>query len=172
MSQRTSLPTAVSRRFVVLVAVAALSSCATYAPSEGMLGLSQQQVIDRLGVPDPLPQNVASATRLDFPRGPYGKHTFSAEFDAAGRAVRFRQLLSEENFAKIKPGMRQLEVIDLIGVAKDRFGLARDRGYVWNYRYITPFCQWFQIEFTNEDLVRSTGYSKPPECSRRFFWLR
>jgi len=158
--------------FAIIATIAALSGCATYAPSAAMVGLSRQQVIERLGPPEPAPENLAIASRLDFPRGPYGKHTYSAEFDDEGRAVRFRQLLREENFAKIKPGMEQREVIELIGIAKDTFGLARNRGYVWNYRYITPFCQWFQIEFTMEHVVRSAGYGKPPECSRRLFLLR
>lgn len=151
-------------------AATTLAACATsYSPSDAMVGLTREEVIARLGSPDPMPADLSSAARLDFPRGPYGKHTYSASFDSAGRATGFRQLLKEENFARIKPGMSTAEVVDLIGVSRDRFGLARNRGHVWNYRYITPFCQWFQIEFTQENTVRSTGYGIPPECRRPKF---
>lgn len=157
-----------SARGLAMIGVAAvLAGCATsYSPSEAMVGLTREEVIARLGPPDPLPADMGSATRLDFPRGPFGKHTYSAAFDPAGRATGFRQLLREENFGKIKPGMSTADVIDLIGVSREKFGLARNRGYVWNYRYISPFCQWFQIEFTQENEVRSTGYGIPPECRR------
>lgn len=159
-------------RSVMVSTLVASSGCATYSPSESMLGMTRQEVISRLGPPDPLPADLASASRLDFPRGPFGKHTYVVTFDANGQATSFRQVLDEKNFALIKPGMTQDEVRELIGVSRDRFGLARDRGYVWNYRYITPFCQWFQIEFTREDIVRSTGYGMPPECRRRFMSAR
>lgn len=155
-------------RLLLGMGVAAiLAGCATaYSPSSSMLGMSRNEVIARLGSPDPMPGDVSSAARLDFPRGPYGKHTYAGFFDGSGRLIRFDQLLKEENFSKIKPGMTNAEVIEVIGVSRDRFGLARNRGYVWNYRYITPFCQWFQIEFTQENTVRSTGYGIPPECRR------
>jgi hypothetical protein len=59
------------------------------------------------------------------------------------------------------------DVTDLITQISGIFGLARDRGYVWSYRYVTPHCFWFQIEFASGDTVRSTGYSQPPECRVR-----
>jgi hypothetical protein len=77
---------------------------------------------------------------------------------------RWAQVLDEKNFARIKPGMHRDEVVATIGESKAVFGLARERGYVWNYRYVTPHCFWFQIEFANDDTVRSKGYGQPPEC--------
>jgi hypothetical protein len=64
----------------------------------------------------------------------------------------------------IKPDMHRDDVISILGPAKDTYGLARERGYVWNYRYVNAHCFWFNIEFTKDNLVRSTGYSKPKEC--------
>lgn len=158
---------AATRRTAMMLAAVTLAGCATsYAPTASFVGQTREEVIARLGTPDPAPTDLSTASRLDFPRGPYGKHTYAVYFDSTGRATGFQQLLKEENFAKIKAGMSNAEVVDLIGVSRDRFGLARNRGYVWNYRYITPFCQWFQIEFTQENTVRSTGYGMPPECRR------
>ena len=71
----------------------------------------------------------------------------------------------------IRAGMTVDEVVELIGISRATFGLARDRGFVWSYRYQNPFCQWFQIEFSKENIVRSTGFGKPPECrGRRSFF--
>jgi hypothetical protein len=145
-----------------------LSGCTTYGPSDRFLGLSRQEVITLLGPPRPLPDTLDGARRLDFPRGPMGKHTYSVYFDDDGRVSGFKQLLTEGNFRTIKDGMDISEVIERIGVATDTFLIARNRGYVWNYRYENTQCKWFQIEFTAESKVRSAGYGIPPECRRRF----
>ncbi len=148
---------------VAVVSTALLSSCASYAPSSSIIGLSRDQVIARLGSPDPAPYG-DNPTRLDFPRGPMGKHTYFVYFDDQGKAIRFEQALTEERFSKIVPELSTEQVIELIGISRSSFGLARDRGFVWSYRYENPFCQWFQVEFTKEGKVRSAGYSKAPEC--------
>ncbi len=156
----------VRRRVVAAVGLCmsvALSGCASYAPDRSVIGLSREEVVARLGDPYPAPSGVR-ANRLDFPRGPYGKHTYFVHFDEQGRATRVEQVLSEERFDQIAPGMSTDEVIQRIGISRSTFGLARERGFVWSYRYENPLCRWFQIEFTKEGTVRSAGYSKPPEC--------
>jgi len=150
--------------FVLLLMSLLVSACVTYSPSERFIGMSREQVIAAMGRPYPLPNELDQAQRLDFPRGPSGKHTYRVQFDTEGKASSYQQLLNEENFRLIKPGMDVDEVIDLIGMSRDSFGLARNRGYVWNYRYFTPICRWFQIEFTAEHKVRSSGYGLPIEC--------
>lgn len=150
---------------VLLTGALIIGGCAGYAPSKDFIGLTRSEIIAILGTPNPVPADLDSAARLDFPRGPYGKHTYAVYFDAQGIATKYRQLLTDEDFAKIVPGLDESEVVDLIGISKIRFGLARDRGYVWTYRYETPRCQWFQVEFIAEKKVRSAGYSLLPECS-------
>lgn len=151
------------RCYLAVMFVAALGGCASYAPSSSIIGLSREQVIERLGLPDPAVSH-GTLDRLDFPRGPMGKHTYFVYFDDKGRAIRFEQALTEERFSRIVPEMSTEEVIQLIGVSRSTFGLARNRGFVWSYRYENPLCQWFQVEFTIEAKVRSAGYSKAPEC--------
>lgn len=152
-------------RLAALVGALLISGCATsYAPSPEIIGATADEVIARLGPPTPRPESLAGVRRLDFPRGPYGRHTYFVYFDEQGKAERIAQVLDEKNFARIKPDMTQADVMNIIGVSRDTFLLGRERGYVWNYRYITPLCQWFQIEFTLEGKVRSTGYGLPPEC--------
>jgi len=150
--------------FVLPLMSLLFSACVTYSPSERFIGMSREQVIAAMGRPYPVPDELDQAQRLDFPRGPSGKHTYRVQFDTEGKATSYQQLLNEENFRLIKPGMDVDEVIDLIGMSRDSFGLARNRVYVWNYRYFTPICRWFQIEFTAEHKVRSSGYGLPIEC--------
>jgi len=54
-----------------------------------------------------------------------------------------------------------------LGRPSDVKGQGRTRGVVWSYRYENHFCQWFQVEISQEQTVRSTGYGEPPECERR-----
>lgn len=155
------------RRCLSIISLAAaallISACAGYDPNDRLIGSSRDQVVEVLGAPS-MERSSAEGYVMMYPRGPFGKHTYFVYLNEDGKVMRWAQVLNEKNFDRIKPGMHRDEVIMIIGEAKDTFGLARDRGYVWNYRYITPHCFWFQIEFTREDVVRSTGYGKPTEC--------
>lgn len=140
-----------------------LCACTGYNPNDRMLGNSREQVIRTMGQPSTELTRPESKVMI-YARGPFGKHTYFVYLDRDDNMARWTQVLDEKNFSRIMPGMTQDEIIAILGPSKDTFGLARHRGYVWNYRYVNPHCFWFQIEFTNENTVRSTGYGKPPEC--------
>lgn len=112
-------------------------------------------------------RQTATGTRLEFPRGPMGHHTWFVYLDAAGHATRAEQVLTEPNFNQVIPGMAQDEVRQRLGRPSEIQGLARARGVVWSYRYENSFCQWFQVEISQEQQVRSAGYGEPPECAKR-----
>jgi len=143
-----------------------LSGCTGYAPDNRWIGENREFVQRMMGAPSS-ELLLQDSSVIIFPRGPWGKQTYFVYFDRAGAMTRWAQVLDEKNFDLIKPGMHRNEVIAIIGESKVTYGLARDRGYAWNYRYINTFCMWFNVEFTPENLVRSTGYSKPPECRIR-----
>jgi hypothetical protein len=143
-----------------------LCGCMTYAPTDRWIGESREQIIQAMGKPSK-ELNASDARVMIFPRGPWGKHTYFVYLDQTGAMTRWSQVLEEKNFELIRPGMTRDEVVAIIGDSKVTYGLARDRGYVWNYRYMNTFCFWFNVEFTKEHIVRSTGYSKPPECRVR-----
>jgi hypothetical protein len=150
----------------VVFCVPLLNGCSSYAPTDRILDNSRDQVIQALGQPS-TELAIDDGRVMIFPRGPFGKHTYFVYLDQNGRVTHWTQVLDDKNFARIKTGMHRNEVIAIIGDGKDTFGLALDRGYVWNYRFVNPFCFWFQVEFTRDHIVRSTGYSKPPECRIR-----
>ncbi len=143
-----------------------LNACAGYSPNDRMLGNSREQVIQVMGNPA-IEIATPEGRVMQYPRGPFGKHTYFVYLNEDGKITGWTQVLDEKNFARIKPGLHRDEVVAIIGPSRDTFGLARNRGYVWNYRYITPHCFWFQIEFAGDDTVRSTGYGQPPECRVR-----
>jgi hypothetical protein len=132
-------------------------ACTTYAPSNVMLGKNKAELIGLLGKPNRISKD-GLLTRLDFQRGPAGMHTFFVYLDDSERIISWRQVLTEENFALIKVDMTKDKVIELIGQTDMIKQLARNRGYVWSYRFETVECKYFAIEFTSEDKVRSAGY--------------
>ncbi len=142
---------------VVLVLAVALSACAGYAPRSDLIGQSRATLVAQMGAPG-REYSSQGLQKLHYPRGPAGSHTYFVYLDPNDRVVRWEQVLTEARFDSVKPGMTKDEVIDLLGVPSVTNGLARDRGYVWHYRYETPLCKSFVIEFTPENEVRSAGY--------------
>jgi hypothetical protein len=106
-------------------------------------------------------------TRLEYPTGPYGLHTWFVDVDASGKVVKSEQVLTTQHFNQILPEMDQAEVRQRLGRPNGVFTLGRARGEVWNYRFEGPFCEWFQVEISTERRVRSAGYATRPECEHR-----
>ena len=140
-----------------------LHACTGYGPNDHMLGDNQERVIQLLGNPT-TELSTPNGKILIYSRGPFGKHTYFVYLNHDNVVKKWQQVLDEKNFTQIKPGQHRSDVIATIGESKDMFELARNRGYVWNYRYENPHCLWFQVEFSIDNTVRSTMFSKPPEC--------
>jgi len=156
------------RRIVILslIGLSILTACGGYAPPANVSGISRDDLVAQMGPPDTVRQT-ATGSRLEFPRGPMGHHTWFIDLDASGHASHAEQVLTESNFNQITPDMTQEEVRQRLGRPSETQGLARSRGVVWSYRYENQFCQWFQIEIAQDGKVRSTGYGEPPECNKR-----
>lgn len=155
-------------RFTALtaLAVAALSGCSAYAPSGLPPGATAAEVVSAMGPPTGTGQ---APQRLEFARGPYGKHTYMVDFDAYGRLRSWEQVLTERNFFQVLPGQTQDEVIRRLGRPSTTFPIGRQHIIVWNYRYETPFCQWFQVSIgTAADTlgrVTDVGFGPDPLCT-------
>lgn len=154
------------RSWGVLLSVCVLAACSSYAPPADLSGLTQEQLISRMGPPQTQRTLADGLVRFEYPTGPYGKQTWFVDFDAAGHAVRSVQVLTETNFNQITPGMTEDAVRQRLGAPGEMRMLGRSRGVVWSYRYENPFCQWFQVEIAKDGTVRSAGYGEPPECDR------
>ena len=153
-------------QFLSMACLLLLSACNSYAPPDAVRGMSRDAVVAKMGQPE-MERQIETGSRLEFPHPPFGKRTWFVYFDAAGQASRFEQVLIEPNFNRIDVGMPQEAVRQLLGRPSETQLLGRQRGEVWSYRYENYVCNWFQIELSQEKLVRSAGYSQPPECEGR-----
>lgn len=156
------------RLLIGMLAVASsLTACSGYAPAADPTGMTAEQVIAQMGTPETRRTLDGGGSRLEYPRGPFGLHTWFVDLDPSGRVVRAEQVLNERNFLNINPGMSEDQVRYVLGRPGEVYVLGRSRGVVWNYRYENPFCRWYQVEIDQDHRVRSAGYGEPPECRRR-----
>ncbi len=149
------MPRLIRLLFTFLIAVVA--GCAGYSPGRSVTGQDRTALLASMGQPE-REYALDELSVLHYPRGPAGSHTYFIYLDRRDIVVKWEQVLTENRFDTIQPGMTKDQVISIVGVTRITNGLARNRGYVWHYRYETPQCKSFVIEFTPEDIVRSAGY--------------
>jgi hypothetical protein len=145
-------------------ALVALAGCTAYAPTRLPPGSDEQAVLHEMGRPTGRYALPGGGSRLEFARGPFGKHTYMVDLDAAGRMTGWRQVLTEADFGRVLPGEPADEVLRDIGHPSQRSPGGRPGGEVWSYRYETVFCQWFQVSVSDTGRVTGTGYAPDPMC--------
>jgi hypothetical protein len=164
MSQfTTTLPTRAS----IALSVALLAACGTYGPGDLKAGQSEADARTRLGEPTVRSTLPNGGARLDYARGPYGKHTYRVELDGSGKVVAVGQLLTETNFETLRPGWSKEQVSAQLGPPSETRGGWRGLGEVWSYRYDwLNICRWFQVWMVDGQ-VREVGYAPDPACDEK-----
>jgi len=113
----------------------------------------------------PLP---GGGTRLEFRQGSFGRETYMLDFDASGRLVANRQVLTPQTFATIQPGMTQDDVLVRIGRPAFVFPIGWQQSQVWNYRFggLDGDCVVFQVSISNSTrTVTEAGPNTDPACN-------
>ena len=147
-----------------VAALLLLTACGTYGPGKLQPGQTEADARAELGEPTVRTALPAGGTRLDYGRGPYGKHTWRVELDSGGRVTSVSQLLTEVNFETVQRGETPEKVRDRLGPPSEVRGGWRGIGEVWNYRYDWRMrCQWFQVWLVDQR-VREAGYGIDPMC--------
>jgi outer membrane protein assembly factor BamE (lipoprotein component of BamABCDE complex) len=139
----------------LLIAAAALcaglAGCALqpYAPTDVRPGDTRDAVIARMGPPTASYTMPDGHQRLEYNHMPAGKHTYMIDLDAAGRVVKWENVLDENHFAEIRPGMTSAEVLRLIGPPTYTWHYFRPTpANTWLYRFETPQrCILFEVSF-------------------------
>ena len=104
-------------------------------------------------------------TRLEYAQGSFGKQTYMLDFDANGVLVSSRQVLTEENFATITPGLGLADVRARLGRPAHVFAVPWQKLHVWNYRYFDGNCVWFQVSISDAaQQVTEAGLGYDPAC--------
>jgi hypothetical protein len=144
-----------------------LAGCAGYGPGDLAPGATQAQVIARMGEPTDRAALSGGGTRLEYARGPFGKHTWRVELDAQGRVSVLSQILTEANFEALPIGAPPSEVRERLGRPSETRVGWRGVGEVWSYRYEwLNLCRWFQVWLV-DGRVREAAYAIDPTCDEK-----
>jgi hypothetical protein len=119
------------------IAVLLLSGCAgnPFAGYDIPLGTTREAVVARMGQPQRVVRT-ASGERLQYSLQPLGHYAWMVDLDAAGRVVRARQVLNENNFHRIEPGKWTRDDVEReFGRPAWIDGVASWRGPIMTYRW-------------------------------------
>jgi hypothetical protein len=152
---------------MALGAVLLLGGCEamrTYGPPRELrAGDSAAQAQQALGAPTARRALPEGGTRLEFARGPFGRHTWMVDLDAAGRVTRWFQALDEAAFARVAPGQSADALLLALGRPSHRRSGGWQDGEVWSWRYEAVFCQWFEVSVKDGRVV-DAAYTPDPLC--------
>lgn len=126
------------RKCFLLLFCVLLSGCASYSGSGLKPGIaSEADVLQTMGTPSLRWDLPDGGRQLAYPRGPAGFETFMVFIDGGGKLLRITEVLNTESFARIREGMTQTEVLQLIGPPQPQWTAyfkARNE-LVWEWRY-------------------------------------
>jgi SmpA / OmlA family len=140
------------RRFALAAVLMAFAGCANFpaiAP-----GTSAQDLQARAGRPGHVWKNADGTETWEYRYGPAGWYTYMIDLgpDRAVRAV--HQVLADEYFAKVSPGMSREQVRRLLGDPKEIARYAGQREEVWSWRFKEQ-AAWYRL--FNVHFDESTG---------------
>jgi outer membrane protein assembly factor BamE (lipoprotein component of BamABCDE complex) len=139
----------------VLAALVCLWGCAVISPVKN--GMDEMQVQARMGKPDTVRKNSDGSETWEYPLGPAGRQTYMVTVGSDHAVKDVRQVLSDEYFAQVRPGMSRDQVRRLLGKPGDvSVFTARDEE-VWSWRYQQQNPMFFNVMFDRSaGTVRTT----------------
>lgn len=143
-------------RGAALLALASLAAgCAGFSAISP--GDSAHSVEARVGEPATVWKNADGSEVWEYPQGPPGAQTFMVTIDTDYSVREMHQVLSEEYFSKIRPGMSRGEVQRILGRPGEiRYFRLRDEE-TWSWRYLDVNYRFFNVMFNRSaGTVRTT----------------
>jgi hypothetical protein len=149
--------------FAALASATLLGCASHYGASALKTGATVSEVTAALGTPTGR-YSKDGGERIEYAKGPYGKHTYMLDFDSQGRLVKWEQVLTENRFDAVQRGVTRDDVLYAIGHPSEQKALPVQGRTLWSYRYDAPFCKWFQVGLDAGGKVVDTGYGPDPLC--------
>ncbi len=120
----------------LLAVVLLLAACDVKNISELEEGISTEaDVRERFGAPEAVWEGEDGAQIYEYNRQPAGHVNYMITIGPDGRMAALRQVLTERNFAQVKPGMPMEEVRRMLGkpMKVTTYDLKRETHYDWRY---------------------------------------
>jgi len=133
------------RTLLFLALAASLLSCA--GASSVRSGMDEAQVQARMGKPETVRKNPDGSETWEYPTGPLGRQTYMVTVGSDHAVKDVRQVLSDEYFLKVIPGMSRDEVRQLLGKPSEVSTFAARDEEVWSWRYQQQNAMFFHVMF-------------------------
>jgi len=124
------------RTTLAIACLAALAGCAAYDGYSLRAGTSTETELRTvMGPPAAEFASADGSKRLAYPRGPLGTHTYMADVGRDGVLVGVKNVLNDDTFNAIRPGLARDDVLRMIGPPGDTMFFPRLGHTAWDYRY-------------------------------------
>jgi outer membrane protein assembly factor BamE (lipoprotein component of BamABCDE complex) len=122
--------------WAVWVACAALTACDPQRIEKLEEGVATEvDVRKQFGDPVTVTVEADGSRTMDYPRQPEGWTNYVIKIGPDGKMSSLRQLLNPDNFAKVKPGLSQQEVRNMLGRPAKTMPFALKQEEVWDWRF-------------------------------------
>lgn len=151
----------------VLAALALLLGCDAKRIEKLEEGVSTEaDVRAAFGEPENIWDEPGGARTLEYNRNPAGHRNYMVTIGTDGRMSALRQVLTPENFAKVKAGMTMEQVRRMLGKPARQHDFALKNEQAWDWRYLEPPNQsmMFTAYFDRDMRVSRTATAKDPEA--------
>lgn len=100
---------------------------------------SEGDVRTVMGQPETAWEEEDGTRALQYPKGPEGVRTWEFTIDKSGKLKDYRQLLTQENFSRVRQGMSRDEVRRMLGKPRSvaQFKLKNEEVWDWRYQDVT-----------------------------------
>ena len=126
---------------------------------------TEGDVRNAMGKPDTVWEEANGQRVLEYPKGPNGVKTWMFDIGADGKLRDWRQVLNDENFKRITPGMSSDEVRRRLGRPRSSMTFRNRNEEVWDWLYQEGGTrQLFQVHFDlGTRTVRETTIAGDPD---------
>jgi hypothetical protein len=152
---------------LALLATVLLLGCAIPHPGQLTKGMTESEVVARMGAPTARYDLGDREARLEFAQGPAGRETWMVDLDASGRTTRTMQVLDPWYFAQITDAMDRDALLRILGRPGWVRG-ARLQQELWFWRYPNNDCLVAVATLNAQHKVFGGVSMMPdPDCERR-----
>jgi outer membrane protein assembly factor BamE (lipoprotein component of BamABCDE complex) len=148
-----------------LLALASLSACDPQRVDKLEEGVATEvQVRQQFGDPVTITTEPDGTRTFDYPRQPEGWTNYVIKIGPDGKMSSLRQLLTPDNFARVKPGLTRQQVRDLLGrpAKTQRFELKPEEVWDWRFKQEGQESKMFSVTFDAQGQVTRTGIGDDP----------
>lgn len=146
----------------------------------GLLGCDQQRISEleegvsteadvraRFGEPEKIWDALAGGRILEYDRQPAGQKNYMITIGVDGKMSALRQVLTPENFARVRPGMMMQDVRKMLGKPAKitPYDLKHEVDYDWRYLQPPNTAMVFTVTFDPDFRVLRTGSVPDPEAT-------